>query len=230
VAAPWHTVVFLLVLASLSFRAMLSHQPAELAQGSGAAAHASLVRKYLLILAEEAGLVAWIWAGVQWKGGRFRDLIGGCWNSWRAVAADVVLAFAYWIVWELAVAAAHWAVDRFHPARATYHGPSGVAEIFLWFLVSLAAGFAEELAYRGYFQRQFQALTGSLPVAIVLQGIVFGMGHTYQGWGQVVVITAIGILDGIFVAWRGNLRAAMISHAWADVFEGYLRSNYFPGA
>jgi hypothetical protein len=44
------------------------------------------------------------------------------------------------------------------------------------------------------------------------------------------VITAIGILDGIFVAWRGNLRAAMISHAWADVFEGYLRSNCFPGA
>lgn len=221
VAAPWHTIVFLLIL---SFRAMLSRQPGVSPNASATVSHASVVGKYLPIVAQEIGAAAWVWAGVQWKGGRFRDLIGGRWNNWRIVAADVAIALAYWPVWELTAALTHWAVDPIHAARAPYHPPRGLAEIALWFAVSISAGFSEELAHRGYFQKQFHAFTGSLPAAIVLQGIVFGLGHTYQGWGQVIVITALGILDGIFVVWRRNLRAAMISHAWVDIFEGYLRS------
>lgn len=226
VAAPWHTIVFLLILGFLSFRAMLSRQPAAPADASAAATHSSMVGNYLLIIAEEIGAAAWVWAGVQWKGGSFRDLIGGRWNNWRIVAADVAIAFAYWPVWELTAALVHWAVDPIHAARAPYYPPTGFAEIALWVAVSISAGFSEELAYRGYFQKQFHAFTGSLPAAIILQGIVFGLGHTYQGWGQVIVITALGILDGIFVVWRRNLRASMISHAWVDIFEGYLRSPW----
>jgi hypothetical protein len=34
---------------------------------------------------------------------------------------------------------------------------------------------------------------------------------------------ALGILYGALVAWRRNLRASMIAHAWSDLFEGWLR-------
>jgi hypothetical protein len=66
------------------------------------------------------------------------------------------------------------------------------SEIFLWLLVSLSAGFCEELVFRGYLQRQFHAATGNVVVAVALQAIVFGLVHTYQGWKPVLVITVLG--------------------------------------
>lgn len=77
-------------------------------------------------------------------------------------------------------------------------------------------------------QRQFPAATGSLAAGVILQGLVFGFGHTYEGWGQVIVISALGVLYGILVAWRGNLRSCPVAHAWSDVFEGYLKFRLFP--
>jgi hypothetical protein len=38
-----------------------------------------------------------------------------------------------------------------------------------------------------------------------------------------MVIAPLGILYGALVAWRGNLRASMIAHAWSDLFEGWLK-------
>lgn len=58
---------------------------------------------------------------------------------------------------------------------------SSPSKIFLWLLVSLAAGFCEELVFRGYLQRQFHAATGSIAAAVALPAIVFGLVHTYQG-------------------------------------------------
>jgi membrane protease YdiL (CAAX protease family) len=226
-AAPWHTVVLLLSLGYLGFRAMLSRHPVTPAETGAAAGQNSLVVKYLLIILSEIGMAAWVWAGVRWKGGRFRDLIGGRWNNRRIIVSDIGIALAYWVVWEITAMLAHVAVDPAHAATAPYHVPVGFAEISLWIVVSTLAGFCEELTYRGYFQQQFHALTGNLPAAIILQGLVFGFGHSYQGWGQVVIITVLGILDGVFVWWRGNLRAGMISHAWADLYEGYLQFLLF---
>jgi membrane protease YdiL (CAAX protease family) len=89
--------------------------------------------------------------------------------------------------------------------------------------VSVAAGIGEEIIFRGYLQQQFRAATGSMAVAVVLQGCMFGLIHTYQGWKQVLVIAPLGILYGALAAWRKNLRSSMIAHAWSDVFEGCLK-------
>jgi len=42
-----------------------------------------------------------------------------------------------------------------------------------------------------------------------------------------VVIIVLGVLYGALAAWRKNLRANMISHAWADVWEGWLKFVVF---
>ena len=41
------------------------------------------------------------------------------------------------------------------------------------------------------------------------------------------VISALGVLDGALGAWRKNLRANMIAHAWSDVWEGWLKMVVF---
>jgi membrane protease YdiL (CAAX protease family) len=103
------------------------------------------------------------------------------------------------------------------------HGLLGVGRSPL-ILLSISAGIGEEIVFRGYLQKQFQAATGSIVAAVILQGAIFGLAHTYQGWKQVFVIAVLGILYGALVAWRRNLRASMIAHAWSDIFEGWLRS------
>lgn len=228
VAAPWHTISLLVVFAWLSFRELLSRQASPPAELNPGASHGALVSNYLWIIALEIGLAAWIWAGVHWQGLSLRDLIGGRWTSWRSVARDIAIAIPFWLVWEATAWLMNRVVAPLHAAGGTYHNPEGFTEASLWIVVSILAGFCEELTYRGYLQRQFHALTNNLPAAIVLQGIVFGLEHSYQGWGKVVVISVLGILYGIFVAWRGDLRASMITHAWSDVFEGYLRSIWLP--
>jgi hypothetical protein len=182
-----------------------------------------MIRGYLASIATEWGMAYWAWVGIHWRGGTLRDITGGRWRSWRSLSVDVFIAIPFWIVWELTAWLVLLAVKRIPTPTAAYQPPSGFAEIPLWILLSVSAGICEEIVFRGYLQQQFQSATRSAAAAVILQGVVFGLTHTYQGWRHVIVIVALGILYGALVAWRRNLRASMIAHAWSDIFEGYLR-------
>jgi membrane protease YdiL (CAAX protease family) len=98
--------------------------------------------------------------------------------------------------------------------------PRGPLESALWVALALSAGFAEELVFRGYFQRQFAAFTRRPPVAIVLQAALFGVSHGYQGLGACLRITLHGLLFGLVAAWRRSLRPGMAAHALTDLIAG----------
>jgi hypothetical protein len=40
---------------------------------------------------------------------------------------------------------------------------------------------------------------------------------------NVAVISVLGVLYGELAAWRGNLRANIIAHAWTDIWEGWFK-------
>ena len=221
IASPWHTLSILLIFAWFSYRDAQHVPGSEAAQA--AVSHAVIIRGYLISIAYEWGMAYWAWAGVHWKGGRLSDLTGGRWTSWRGVAQDVAIAIPFWVVWELTAWLAHLAVDRVATPTTRYQPPSGLVEILLWILLSVSAGICEEIVFRGYLQQQFRSVTRSIVAAVILQGTIFGLVHAYQGWKQVMVIVPLGILYGTLVAWRRNLRASTIAHAWSDIFEGWLR-------
>jgi len=102
--------------------------------------------------------------------------------------------------------------------------PQSLLEILLWIVVSITAGFCEEMIFRGYLQRQLHALGGSIAGAVLGQGLVFGLFHSYQGWKNVIVISVLGIMYGVLAAWRRNLRANIAAHAWSDIWSGWLRA------
>ena len=102
----------------------------------------------------------------------------------------------------------------------------------VWIFLCSTAGFCEEFIFRGYFQRQFLALTGRVELAVVLQAIVFGMAHTYQGMKGVITITIYGAMFGILAVVRKSLRPGMMQHASQDIFSGIVggilaRRHYF---
>jgi membrane protease YdiL (CAAX protease family) len=221
IAPLWHTLSVLLIFGYFSFRDAQHAQNA--APSSVVASHGAIIRAYLLMIFYEWGMAAWAWGGAQFKGGNLRTLTGGRWTSWRSLAMDVAIAIPFWGVWELTARLVHHAVDRVQTPTTPYHPPSGFVEVFLWIVLSISAGICEEIVFRGYLQQQFCAATRSVIAAVLLQGFVFGLLHTYQGWNQVMVIMPLGILYGALVAWRRNLRASMMAHAWSDIFEGWLK-------
>ena len=90
----------------------------------------------------------------------------------------------------------------------------------LWIAVSVSAGICEELAFRGYFQRQFAALARSRSIALFAQGALFGISHGYQGIEACVRIALFGLLFGVLALWRSSLRPGMVAHAWGDIASG----------
>jgi membrane protease YdiL (CAAX protease family) len=188
----------------------------SLADRSGTVEHAAPTARQTLQLYASALVIEWASVLYVWKGTRrrihLRDLIGGRWQQPRDVAVDLLLAGTLWIVW--------LGIESGLPGTDTVRAllPQRALDAAVWILVALSAGFCEELVFRGYFQRQFHAFTGSLPAAIALQAFVFGFAHFYEGTWAVTKIVLYGALFGALAAWRRSLRPGMIAHAWSDLY------------
>jgi len=186
--------------------------------------HSQVIKNYMLAILAVCALLYYCWVGVHWSGGNLDTLSGGLWKSWRMLAKDIAIAVPFWVLWEATAYGVHWLLGPGTSARSVASLlPQSLPEVLLWILVSITAGFCEELQSRGYLQRQLHALTGSIVAAVLGQGVLFGLMHSYQGWKQVIVISALGVLYGALAAWRRNLRANIIAHAWSDVWEGWLK-------
>lgn len=227
--ASWGWLVgFLLIGAGVVALGFLAqHAPAG---SAGAAApgqlagHGSAIKIYISVGLMDWALLYYCWAGVHRHGGSLWTLSGGRWTSWKSVAIDMAIALPFWVLWEGAAWGVHWLLGPGTAKTVDSLLPQTLPEILVWIAISITAGICEELAFRGFLQHQFHALSGSIVVAVLAQGLVFGLFHAYQGWQNVLVITVLGVLFGMLAAWRRNLRANIVVHAWADIWGGWLQA------
>jgi uncharacterized protein len=219
IAPLWHTGLLMAIFVALAFGgAFFQHHarvdPAMLQQ------HSNMVPLYLSLLAMEWGLFLYVRKGLLLTGSSLRDLVGGRWPGARAVVVDFSLAFALWGLWTLIDLAWNRWSGPGHAASIQSLLPRGAVETMLWIAVSVSAGICEELAFRGYFQRQFAALAHSRGIALVLQAALFGISHGYQGIESCAKITLFGLLYGVVALWRRSLRPGMVAHAGGDILSG----------
>jgi membrane protease YdiL (CAAX protease family) len=225
--ASWkHLAGFLLIGAGVAASGVLAQHSA----GGGVGAttgqlgrHSEAIQIYSIAIAMDWALLYYCWAGVHHRGGTLATLSGGRWTSWKSVAVDVGIALPFWALWEGTAYGVHWLLGPSSARSVDSLLPRSLIEILLWIATSVTAGICEEMAFRGYLQRQFHALCGRVAFAVLGQGLVFGLFHFYQGWKNVAVIGVLGVLFGALAAWRGNLRANIMVHAWADIWEGWLK-------
>lgn len=83
-----------------------------------------------------------------------------------------------------------------------------------------AAGFGEEVLYRGFLMDRLERLPGlrrRSGAVLVIQALLFSLPHAYQGWGGMAVTACVGLLLG-YIRNRcgGNLWAVIIAHAAVD--------------
>jgi CAAX protease family protein len=216
VAPVWHTLVVLLVLAGFAFTSGRARSASPIGAVHGR------VAGYLIIMAFEWAVVAFIWFGLRLRGVRLADIVGGNWTRPVAVLRDLAIAIGFLLV-ALGVLNGLGHLLKAVPGDALRRlFPRSSMEVFLFLMVTLTAGFCEEVIFRGYLQRQFAAITSAVSGGIVLQGIVFGAAHAYQGWKFVVLIVFFGWMFGLLAHWRRSLRPGMIAHFLQDGVGGLL--------
>jgi membrane protease YdiL (CAAX protease family) len=225
IAAVAHFIGFLLIgvgIAALGF--MAQRAPSGSDAGSGElASHGQALPIYLVAICMDWALLYYCWVGVHRRGGSLGTLSGERWHSATDLLTDLVIALPFWLLWEGVALGVHRLLGPDTAKVVDSLLPRTILEVLVWTATCITAGVCEELAFRGYVQRQLRAFSGSTPLAVVGQGLVFGLFHLYQGWKNVVVICVLGILFGILAAWRRNLRVNIITHAWSDFWEGWLK-------
>lgn len=97
--------------------------------------------------------------------------------------------------------------------------PRTSRERAFWFLLSLTAGFCEELLYRGFMPAYLVRIFPGVPffAAILIAAVLFGLGHIYQKLTGVLGTGIMGLLFGFLYFFTGSLYLSMILHALFDL-------------
>jgi membrane protease YdiL (CAAX protease family) len=254
-APVWHTV---LIVAVVLFNSFFSARLASRATSdSTVITEKGRIVQYAATIVLEFFLLLLVWIGLRLKKVTIRELIGARWNMveatsyfkelpdrsrwWLVLLLDVAIAIAFWMVALITLASLSYAVglakqSQIGPAKklAGMIGPHSWTGLLIFIVLSITAGFVEEIIFRGYLQRQIAALSGNIYAGLIASAIVFGAAHGYEGGRRMMLICILGLMFGLLAWWRKGLRPGMIGHAWFDSFQGVLlfvatRTGILPG-
>jgi uncharacterized protein len=220
IAPVWHTVVTLFILAVLSALGALSAYLYHAAAPGMAAG--SRITGYALTIVVEWLVLAFVWLGIRLRGFHLKDLMGGNWIRWNWVLRDLAIAMVFLVASNVVLAILGRLLHAAPNQAIRSLLPQPGLETGVYLLLALSAAICEEIIFRGYFQRQFAAMTRSLEVGLVIQGVIFGISHGYQGPKYMLIIAVYGCLFGVLAGWRSSLRPGMLAHFFQDGGIGLL--------
>ena len=214
--ARWpHTLVVIGIFLVLAVAGFLSNRASA---GAGSArSQGSHVPMYAVLILMQWVLAAYVRRGLR-STGTTVGAITGRWRALRDVGRDLMLGMGLWACWV--------GIDHLLPHQQTGVVsavlPRSAGELALWAVLAISAGIVEEFVFRGYLMRQFRALTGNAATAVMLQALLFGVSHGYQGPVAVARITMYGALFGAMALWRRSVAPCMVAHAWTDLAAALL--------
>ena len=213
IAPAWHTAAVLLLLAALIASSTLLR---------GAGHEHSRLTSYCVVISAEWLIAAFIWLGCTLRGLSVRTLLGEMPRGWRTVARDLGVAIGFLLVANIVLGPIQRLLHAAPNSSLRNLLPRGGIEVAFYLLLALTAAVCEEFIYRGYLQRQFSAWTKSAAAGIIIQSVIFGICHAYQGSAMILSITVYGSLFGLLAYWRRSLRPGMIAHFLQDGVGGLV--------
>lgn len=160
-----------------------------------------------------------LWAAAS--GTRFRELGFTRHRRWAlTIGAAVILGIAFKLLMKAVVMPLLGA----DPINWAYHYLAGNTAALPLMLVNVivAAGFGEEIVYRGYLFERLGKLLGTRVLAkaaiVVMGAAIFGAAHYgNQGLAGVQQAAIVGLVFGTFFAVTNRLWPLIIAHAAFDV-------------
>ncbi len=102
--------------------------------------------------------------------------------------------------------------------------PRTERELTHFYGISITAGVVEEIAYRGFLLWYLSQYV-SIPIAIVLSSIPFGLAHSYQGATGALKTGLIGLLFAVVYVISGSIWVPIVIHALLDMAQGRVLLN-----
>lgn len=107
--------------------------------------------------------------------------------------------------------------------------PRNAKERFWAALLSINAGFSEELFFRLLLPILFFLVSNNAILAFTASILIFGLVHYYQGWAGVAATSVLGAVFSALYLMTGNIFLVMGIHALIDLnnllFQPWLRAR-----
>jgi membrane protease YdiL (CAAX protease family) len=119
-------------------------------------------------------------------------------------------------------------VERRGPLQAVAERilPQTAEELFPYLALAITAGLCEEFLYRGFSMAVLSRLGMQAWAVVLLSSILFGLAHSYQGRGGVIVTLLMGLALGASRLAYDSLVPAILWHTAVDVVAGVAGPRY----
>nr|WP_255500824.1 CPBP family intramembrane glutamic endopeptidase [Caulobacter sp. 17J80-11] len=119
---------------------------------------------------------------------------------------------------------AYAAAIRRHGAAFPGLLPNDALECVVFALLSLTAGFCEEVLFRGFLIRFLHGSAPDVPLAgaLIVSSAVFGLNHAYQGARGVLSTAVAGFAFGLVFLLSGDLVPGIVLHVMVDLQVAYV--------
>jgi len=218
IAPAWHTAVVLVILLAV---AGLSAWRMAMSPVGNMSGHTRLAN-YGVVVVWEWLTVAFIAWGVRRRSFSLSSMIRGSWPRASAFFRDLGIGIVFLLGSNLILSLIQIALKA-QPNQAVRNLlPETPVEMVAWIFLAATAGFCEEAIFRGYLQQQFGRMTRNASAGLVLQAVIFGICHGYQGIKPVINITVYGALFGLLAVRMKSLRPGMLAHFIQDSAGGLI--------
>jgi membrane protease YdiL (CAAX protease family) len=93
-------------------------------------------------------------------------------------------------------------------------------------VVAIVGGGLREEIQRAFILRRFEQHLGGGWLGLALFSLVFGAGHTLQGWDVAIATAGLGALWGAVFLTRGSIAAPVVSHSLFNAAEIFRYALY----
>jgi len=93
--------------------------------------------------------------------------------------------------------------------------------LILAIVATISGGLREEIQ-RAFILHRFEQYLGGARVGLVLYSLVFGFGHSLQGWDAVLATTMLGAFWGAVYLMRRSIVAPVVSHSGFNAAEIFV--------
>ncbi len=104
--------------------------------------------------------------------------------------------------------------------------PQSAIELLPYFALAITAGLCEEFLYRGFAMAVFTQAGLRTSLVVFVSSALFGLAHSYQGRGGMVMTFVVGIVLGLSRITYNSLIPAVIWHTAVDVVAGTAGPRY----
>jgi uncharacterized protein len=104
--------------------------------------------------------------------------------------------------------------------------PQSTVELLPYLALAITAGLCEEFLYRGFAMAVLVHVGLQAWAVVLLSSVLFGLAHSYQGRGGIVMTLLIGTILGTSRIAYDSLVPAILWHSAVDVVAGTAGPRY----